>query len=108
MDAETALRKIEQANDDHAEDAESFETDRPSYKRTFAEVAEVGSSEEIEALTERVVQDITAANERPAPEAVRRHAVDVFERHGVAIPEESALSPADSTGTDAELDADPF
>jgi len=108
MSTETALREIEQANEKHAEDPESFAVDRESYQRTFDEVAAIGGSEELEALTERVIQDITVANERPAPEAVRRHAVDIFERHGVAIPDDSALSPSDSMGTDAELDADPF
>ena len=108
MDAETALKKIEQANQQHADDPESFDADRASYRRTFDEVAQIGETEQVEALTDRVVQDISVANERPKPEGVRRHAVDIFERHQVEIPDESTLSPADSSGTDGELGADPF
>lgn len=108
MDVETALETVERANSQHAENPERFEADRPSYKRTFDEVHAIGTTEQLEALTDRVVQDITAANQRPEPEDVRRHAVDIFERHQVEIPKGSSLSPADSTGTDGELGAGPF
>jgi hypothetical protein len=108
MDAETALKKIERANEQHADDPESFDVDRPSYRRTFDEVQAIGTTEQLDALTDRVVQDITAANQRPQPEGVRRHAVDIFERHGVEIPDSSTLSPEDSAGTDAEIGGDPL
>jgi len=108
MDAETALKEIEQATQQHADDPESFAADRASYRRTFDEVAQIGETEQVEALTDRVVQDITVANERPAPEGVRRHAVDIFERHAVEIPDSSTLSPEDSAGTDAEIGGDPI
>lgn len=98
MDSETALREIEQANDQHANDPEAFAAERASYKRTFDEVADIGTTEQLEALLDRVLQDITVANECPQPKGLRRHAVDIFERQNVEIPDGSTLSPEDSAG----------
>lgn len=108
MDTETAIQEIEQANESKADDPESFEVDKAGYKRILNVMAAVGGQKEVDALTERVVQDITAANERPSPEAVRRHAVDICERHAVDIPESSELSRLDATGSDTELGGDWF
>ena len=108
MNTETALREIKQANETHADDPESFEVDRESYERILDEIEDIGGPSLVEALTERITQDIRAANERPAPDAVRRHAVDICERNEVGIPDSSELSGQDATGSDAELGGDPF
>lgn len=108
MDPETALQEITRANNHHADEPDGFDVDRESYNRTLNEVADIGETEQLSALTERIVQDITVTGERPRPQDVRQHAVDIFERHGVAIPDSSTLSPEDSTGTDPELGGDYF
>ncbi|MEA1931727.1 hypothetical protein [Halohasta litorea] len=108
MNTTQALTEIEAANDTHADDPEGFDADKQSYNRVLTEAEEIGGSELVDALTERIVQDIRAANERPGPTAVRQHAVDLCERKEIDIPEGSELSGQDATGSDAELGNDPF
>ena len=106
MDPQTALREIKQANDRHADDPGSFDVDKESYKRVLREADDVGGPELVEALTERIIQDITAATERPGPTAVRQHAVDLCERKGITIPEHSELADDEPTGSDAGIGGD--
>lgn len=106
MNTTQALTEIEEANDTHADNPEEFDADAESYERVLAEVEEIGGPDLVEGLTERIVQDITAANERPGPTAARQHAVDLCERNGIAIPDGSGLSDQDATGSDAGIGGD--
>jgi len=106
MDPERALSRIRQANDRHADDPDTFEVDKESYERVLSEADDVGGPELLEALTERIIQDITAATERPGPTAVRQHAVDLCERKDIAIPEHSELADDEPTGSDAGIGED--
>jgi len=106
MDPETALARIRQANDSHADDPESFDVDKESYERVLSEADDIGGPELVDALTGRIVQDITAATERPGPTAIRQHAVDLCERNGITIPEGSELADDEPTGSDAGIGED--
>jgi len=106
MDPQTALREIKQTNDNYADDPETFEVDKESYKRVLREADDVGGPQLVDALTGRLVQDIHAASERPGPTAVRQHAVDLCERKGIEIPEGSELADDEPTGSDAGIGED--
>jgi len=103
MDPQTALARIRQANDSHADDPDSFDVDKESYERVLNEVDDVGGPELVEALAGRIVQDIQVATERPGPTAVRQHAVDLCERNGIAIRKHSELADDEPTGSDAGI-----
>ena len=106
MDPETALRAIKQANDRHADDPETFEVDRATYERVLSEAEEIGGPALVEALAERVIQDIRAASDRPGPTAIKQHAVDLCERREITIPDHSELADDDPTGSDAGIGGD--
>jgi len=106
MDPETALSRIKEANNNHADDPATFDVDKESYERVLREAVDVGGPELVEALTGRIVQDIQAATERPGPTAVRQHAVDLCERNGITIPEHSELADDEPTGSDAGIGED--
>ena len=106
MDPKTALARIRRANDSHADDPDTFDVDKESYERVLGEADTVGGRELVEALTDRIVQDIQAATERPGPTAVRQHAVDLCERKGITIPEHSELADDEPTGSDAGIGED--
>lgn len=106
MDPETALARIRQANDSHADDPETFAVDKESYERVLSEADDIGGPELVAALTDRIVQDIQAATERPGPTAVRQHAVDLCERKEITIPEHSELADDEPTGSDAGIGGD--
>jgi len=106
MDPQTALREIKRANDRHADDPETFDVDKATYERVFSEADEIGGPELVEALAERVIQDIRAAAERPGSTAIKQHAVDLCERREITIPDGSELADAEPTGSDAGIGGD--
>ena len=106
MDPETALREIKRANDRHADDPETFAVDRATYERVLSEAEHIGGSELVEALAQRVIQDIRAASERPGSTAIKQHAVDLCERREITIPDHSELADDEPTGSDAGIGGD--
>jgi len=106
MDPETALREIKRANDRHANDPETFAVDKATYERVLSEAEGIGGPELVEALAERVIQDIRAASDRPGPTAIKQHAVDLCERRKITIPEGSEIADAEPTGSDAGIGED--